>query len=207
MAFPQVVGSPVDTLAFASSTFTMNLPAGLVPANLLIAWISSDPDPSPTMSGWTRVGYNTGPSGTKTTSVWAKISNGSDTASLSGANIARISHCYQVSGASALLSDIGVTFTTTTASLNPPNLVMPAAEDILWFASARNDSDVTSAPANFTNLFESNFLGASWLDTARRQLNASSLDPGAFGGTVNNGHTSTVGIRPARPGNFLPFFS
>lgn len=89
----------------------------------------------------------------------------------------------------------------TSGNPNPPSLNPGAgAQDYLWIAVAmQEDGNLQSfgAPANFSNLVQTNGDDACGLVTARRELNASSLDPGTFSnGSGQSWVAFTVAIEP-----------
>lgn len=193
MPFPSVVGTPVQSQAL-SGNLTLTMPSTIYPGTLLIVIVGADSDTAATMAAdWTKKGYNS--NGTQGLAVWVKAADGSDTGTVSGASKGRFAHVYQVHDWTGDLADVLVQFTATN-NINPPSLNMTTAADHLWIAVARNNADITTAPTNFTDMVETNFFSSAWLASSRRAFNASSLDPGAYGGTLTAGNSLTIGIRP-----------
>ncbi len=205
MAFPTVVASA--TSSALSGNLTLTMPSGIGRGHLLIAVVAGDSDSAATMTAWDKIGY--GANGSKGDTVWRKmaVGEGSDAGVHTGGSKARMGHVYCIDGWSGVLTEVQAAFGSTN-TLNPPNLDMTTARDYLWLAAARSDPNITAAPTNFTDLLVNNVLGTAYLATARRAVNASSLDPGAFTGTSTSAHSLTIGVTPSPVprGAFLPFF-
>jgi len=203
MAFP-TVNAQAATTDTTTGVFTM--PAFTAGQLLLanVGCLTSATGASSVNGAWTLVG-STNVGSTTFVKVWAKVAQASDTCTVAGGGRSGgfITSIDNWSGSIA-----GIGYAGTTGAINPPALNMTTARDYLWFAGGSNfTNSITAAPTNYTNLANASFnAGDHLLALARRTLNASSEDPGAFTGTANTAGGWTVAIPPLGVGSFLPFF-
>lgn len=214
MAFPTPINSANTAAGFGSTAITVNMPASIVAGRLLLAWgCPGAAITSLTASAeWTQIG-STIVGGSYKIFVWGKAAAGGDTLTLTrGSANGTIVLVRQIDTWSGSLSDI--TLTGATASADPPSQT-PAggAKDYLWIAGrvVTGSTAATGAPTNYTDLVSNaSATTGSTLDTASRQFNASTENPGTFTGGSTTGPSSfTLSIAPGVStvtGNFLPFF-
>lgn len=133
-----------------------------------------------------------------------KIAEGSDVLTLTTNTGQQSSHAaYRITGG---YSVTGTSAGSTGGSnSNPPSHTPPdGTQDYLWIATRSGDNTVvaTVAPSSFSNLLTQAASGASGAstNTAERQLNASSLDPGTFTSATEQWVSWTLAISPVLPG-------
>lgn len=202
MTFPVVAGTNTSTQTSATS-HTVNLPASIAAGDLLIVlfgWPATADDVS-TPSGWTQfmnVLNNTRLYG------FYRVADGGEGSTLtvtSSSSAASRHNSYRITGYQGTLEVATATGSSTTP--NPPNLAPSwGAEDTLWIAAAHNSNTTAdiAAPTNYGNLLEA-FLSPFEMNSARRELNASSEDPGTFANASNaQWQAATIAIRPAAAG-------
>lgn len=214
--FPTVVSTATSQVS--STNFSPTMPASIVAGRLLVVVASADNASlsNPTASGWTRKALASRSSGSATIVVFAKVAAGSDTCTISGFGTpAWTGHAYQVANWSGTLSEVTAAATAgAITTLDPPNLSAGSTKNWLWIAACGNSNDITTIPTNYTDGLENNQSSQGWLASARRELNASSENPGVFGGTQSVPCVATIAIPPAVPpagntsgGAFLQFFT
>lgn len=201
MAFPTVVDSANTNVSSGATAISM--PASIVAGNLLLMFAGINiASGSPTISsGWTAVG-NTSNGPNLSLHVWAKVAAGGDTATITvpSSSPGGVT-TYQISGWDGVIADIGYAGAAVSAPVNPPALTMASTKDFLWFAAATQGgfSAPSAAPTNYTNLVNAG-TSAGFLGTARRNLTASSDDPGAFSGGSGTAVGATVAVTPTAAG-------
>lgn len=196
MAFPTVVNSA--TSSATTDPISVTMPASLVAGRLLLLFIGSNQgEAGNTLSGWTNLGnVASSPTGT-TIYAFAKVATGSDTASYSGGGTpSRCAIVYQIDNWWGDLTKVtGAVSANNLATLDPPNLAVPSADDYLWVTAAVSLGSVTGAPTNYSN-FLSKVQSPTTLGSAQRTLNASSENPGVFAGTATSPEAVTVAVGP-----------
>jgi hypothetical protein len=199
VAFPVVAGTMVST-GGSSSACSVDLPGSISAGNLLIMVLFTIAAPS-TPSGWTSI-VTTNAAGLFIT-VFAKSASGSEGATVSVTctdGDVSIHQAFRITGHSGLPA--GNAATGSNGNPDPPNRNPGSAADYLWLAFGSHIDvayTITGAPTNFTNLSVGQLNDVAELASARRELNASSLDPGAFtrtGGGVNDWQSVTLSIAP-----------
>lgn len=223
MAYPEVLASQV-TAAASGSTYDITVPGTPGLDQLWVTIVGGDNDSAATMAAvsgnntWVEMSY--GSNGTQGVTVFGSKcrGDGADDGRVSGASKVRFAHSYLIQGWGGTLTaggtsgDLRVAHGTTN-TLNPPNLNMSTSDEYLFIAALRQNANITGAPTNFTSLLVSNYVSVAYLGSARRQVTASSQDPGAFtsSGGASGAHALTIGVRPGSsglvdPAGFLPFF-
>jgi hypothetical protein len=98
---------------------------------------------------------------------------------------------------------VGTIASAAASSPNPPNCNPGTAKDYLFIACCSVDGNVavTGAPTNYTNLRNDRWANSNGggVASARRELNASSDDPGTFTAT-GNWQAQTIAIHPSAGG-------
>lgn len=200
MAFPVVAGTNSSFEGGFTANAVAALPASISAGDLLVvAFFTVTPITTP--SGWTQIATA---NATYYLTVVAKVASGSEGSTLSavqGAAGPSIHQSYRITGHGGLPT--GEAVGGTNADPNPPNHSPGSAADYLWLAFGssgdENGATLTGAPTSFTNL-TINEVNSVQLGSARRELNASSLDPSAFtrtGGGPNVWQAATIAIAPA----------
>lgn len=209
MAFPTVQGTPA-TNSGTPTTVTVNLPADLAAGELLIAFVALTHTAAATLTppaGWETV-YNTvgGGNNRRSACFWRK-SDGAEGASFAvtaSLSTAWATVAYRVNNWGGIPEGGTLATGVSTTNPDPPNLAPSwGARDTLWFAhmGRNNNSGTPTAPTDFTNIQRGGTTNAS-STVAERQLNAASLDPGAFTANSSSWGANTVAIRPPS----LPIF-
>lgn len=231
-AFPQVVTNSQSSInTSATTSHNVTLPTSLVNGNLLICMVAVDLANSVGWpGGWTEFFEASVGTGQTIAGAWRAI-DGSETSpiSVSTSGGTRSAHqCYQLSGAENPATQppqVPTAATGTSANPNPPALTPTGgAKDYLWFAVAGHEVTATpscvgtvgSYPANYGNGVHQTSGGGveteGRLAVARRELNASSEDPGTFTITAPDCSgmewaSTTIAVHPsgAAPAtNFFP---
>ena len=180
------------------------MPASISAGDLLIIIFGTRSNVTTTLAGWTEVGDST------YVHIYAKVAEGSDTATIQTSGNSRSAHVsYRLTGAEGASGVSATIGSQTGPSLNPNPPSHTAAwsqDDTLWIAVSVSDNDgdsstYTGIPTNYTNgVHKDNNNGAvsTHVGTARRELNATSDDPGAFTISVTKVYTgATIAIKPA----------
>lgn len=214
MAFPQVQSVAATTAAYATSDVSLNMPAGIVAGDLLIAFVSYNVGSQrnyTTPTGWRLLDRLYGNTSYESY-VYCRVAAGSDTCTLdrsagSGAVSARV---YRVDGWYGTLSgtddtgDLGgvegiwnyAYAAGDPSALNPTNW---GAEDTLWMVAGvvADSISITSYPLPDNN-GSTVSAGVSYrLGVCSDELNQESLDPAAFGmPSAAYSQTITIAIRP-----------
>lgn len=203
MPYPQVVGANGGANNTASNTHTVNLPADIAAGDLLIAMLM--------ISGIRNVTWPDGWSVDPDQQFAYKIADGDEGASITvdtdGAGVTSAHTTYRLTGHDAnnpVQSTEAVQFSGTQP--DPPNLAPSwGAADTLWIVAAgwiNGTITVNAYPSNYTNgrTDAGNSTGVA-IGSARRELNASSDNPGQFtlSSTATVGAVITLAIQPAPP--------
>lgn len=195
MAFPVVESDSTsqDTAADVTS-HTVDMPAGIVAGDLLVAFFACDGNPTITWpsganDGFTKIGTDIANGSATILSVAYRDANGSEPATIevTTSDAERSSHVvYRISGHDTAIApekSPGATGATT----NPdPDSLDPAgaAKDFLWLATGGADRNETwtDAPIDYTNLVTVTPPNnkAATIGSARRNLNADQENPGQF---------------------------
>lgn len=199
MTFPtvQATNTGVGT-ASTNTAHVANMPAGIAAGDLLIMVIGSPVAPG-TIScpGWTF--FSTESDGANANMAFAyKTATGSEgaTQAITTVNSVRLAFItYRISGWSGT-PERGTAAPGAGTSANPPSLSPSwGSADTLWIAACDATCDITSAPANYTNLLKN--ITTAYVGAAQRQLTASSDDPGTFTLTYGGSVAQTYAIKPA----------
>lgn len=214
MAFPQVATFAQSDSGITSVTsHSCTMPSGINAGDLLIAIIAVDQertvgiDTGASGSNWTirQQGSPTSPNNLITGAIITKVAEGSDALTVTS-SVSDIVNVYviRVTGAGAVYvsSPYG---SAAVADADPPNLAPGVgAKDFLWLAAVAFDAQTvaTAAPTNFTNLLTNagDASGACSISWARRELNAASLDPGAFTSAAQEYVAFTIAVEPVASG-------
>jgi hypothetical protein len=211
---PTVNSITPTTFGTDSATHNVSMPATVAAGDLLLAFFTSDGNPTITASGWTAL--STVSNGTNVTgSVWGKVAAGTEGGttvnfSTGGATEQGAAQVYRIdtgswSGTLATGTDATGASAGTTAAPNPAALdpASWAAENSLWIAYAAGGTytTVTTYPTGYANgthtIGGTGATGAS-TSTARVTSAASSVDPAAFAmSNSTSGVAFTAAVRGA----------
>jgi hypothetical protein len=171
-----------------ATSHTVNLPAGIVANNMLVVVFSSDGNPTITFpAGWTPLFQQANGTAVKL-GVWYKIAVGTEGATITVTTsvVERTAHTsYRLSTVHAWQIMCGTATTGVTTQPNPPSSTpIYGAKDYLWIAVCGYDVNrtVSTYPTNYANGrndYANNAAGCG-VGSARRELNATSEDPGVF---------------------------
>ncbi|HWO07476.1 MAG TPA: LamG domain-containing protein [Candidatus Paceibacterota bacterium] len=212
-AFPVVEATNTSITDPASATHNVSLPAGVNAGDLLIVFFTVDDADTVSIStpaGWSSTfdfEYSEVGGDDAQSAVFYKIADGSEGSAVTittTSGTGRSAHqSYRISGASGRV-EWGTSQTAEDASspITPdPPAVTPSwgAKDTLWLAVCsivpENVTSVT-APASYTDIL-SNQSSFSESCSARRELNASSENPGTFSGSGTGfWFANTLAIEP-----------
>jgi hypothetical protein len=214
--FPTVAATNSSNTQSGTS-HTVSLPASISSGDLLIVFFSAY-NGVPTSitatypAGWTKLYENTSqPSDLHPSNFSAayKTADGTEGSSISvttgGVNAETAHISYRITGwDSNVPPEAPAAASGGSTTPNPPSLTPSwGAADTLWLATAVSGfttATVSSIPTNYTNNININSSPGSTLRlaSARRELNASSEDPGTFTFSVSSQwRAGTVGIKPS----------
>ncbi len=198
MAFPSVVGTPVESSTpTAGTSHVFNLPTGITAGELLIIFINKGAGIATfnALAGWTELLDENIASGIV---IEYKLATGSEGASVtftSSASTRSAGIAYRVSGAedpAVVAPTLGTVGTGTSISPDAGNCNPGVSKDFLWFTmfgdageEADDDTWCNSAPTNYGNLLQK-ACGTSGVNlggivaVAYRTNTASSEDAGTF---------------------------
>lgn len=203
MAFPTVVSTNTSVQTPAGTSHTVSLPGSIVAGNLLLIFFATADIPTiTTPANWNLLRNKQETAGaTSQQSIFYKVATGSEGATVTittGTSFRSAHATYQISGYSgnpeASAGASGISGNPDPDSLTPSG----GAKDYLWIASGTCRSQTfSSAPTSYTNLLTAATSSQVAVGTARRELNATSTDPGNFTITASNEWTGvTVAISP-----------
>lgn len=191
--------------ASSGTSLTLTMPDSIIADRLLLTILVYDTSETPTLTGWTAIGGEGGNTGAQKMRLYARKATGSDSGTVTGTSKPRIAIVTQYTAWSGTVTDVKVTWGTT-STVNPPNHAPGQGSlDFCWLALLRNNSSsTTTSPANFSTIRQYNWSSLVWTSFADRALTASSLDPGAFNGTASSAVVGTASIPPGTFGNPKP---
>lgn len=198
MAFP-VVKAVNGGFGGASTTHTINLPAGIVAGDLLLVCLVTDAVAVTTPSGWTLLllteEFN------PSLRTYYRIADGSE-----GSTITITSGGFGSSAHTSFRIDLGDKREAVGVWSSPPNppSLSPSwgAQDTLWIAVCAygpGTTAVTSYPTDYTNGRNDRWNDASGfgVGSAYRSVRAASEDPGPFGlSPSGGGNVQTIAVSP-----------
>jgi hypothetical protein len=219
MSFPTVTNTSSDLETSGTTSHSITIGAH-VSGDLIAVFFTVESGGSQAVSvasgsgGWT-IGLEGASSGVFGAFVW-KIAGSAYESLVLGTTESQMStHITQVispTAGNAIASVDGTDTTGSSTNANPP-LHTPAfgSADYLWIvvANINQENIASAAPASYSNLqTRISDPGGSSTSIARRTLNATSTDPGAFTSPDAAWVASTVAIREAAivPSSFLGFF-
>lgn len=199
-AYPTIQAPANSTQTADTTSHPITLPTGVTVGDLLVVMFGFDGVPTVSIgsgSGWT-IEDQTALTAQGGAVIW-KIADGTDALTLTtSASERSAALTYRISGA------VDLELAVATGSADPPNLAPSGgSDDYLWlvFYTTQDNATATAAPANYTNFTTVNSTGSnngSSVAVARRNLTASSEDPGAFTspGTSGGRIAYTIAIFP-----------
>lgn len=200
--FPQE-RSNATTAGGIATTHNVNLPATIEAGDLLIMYIAIDGAEAITSppSGWTQLYDVANGTAVRHAAFWKRAVGNEDAGTeavtiANSDNIAAAVVAYEGAGD----PEAGTAATGSSENPDPPSLT-PAggAKDYLWIAAVGTDAgdgDVQSAPSGYLGLIAVDGTGIN-LGVARKELNASSDNPGTFDLLDTNAYVAnTIAIPP-----------
>lgn len=203
MAFPTVQSSAISGDTASTADFNATMPTGIAAGDALVAFAEcSSAQTWPTPTGWTQKDTVTGNS--KTTWCWAKVATGSDTMTVvrSGGSGNIIVAIYRIDGWLGSIGGIEADIISIFDNPDPPNLTPSwGSADTLWIAGGGGLPSSQTFPTNYTSNQLNSDTGGNTdrMQTATRNLTATSEDPGVFGtaGTLGHSFALTAAVQPA----------
>jgi len=200
--FPTVEGTNITSTSNNATSRTINLPTGIVAGDLLMVFaMGATTGANLVMSGWSTL-YNTTFQSDGTSAVFYKTAVGSDTSTMTSANVKVCATAYRISGWTGTPEAASAAHGNSNSP--DPDSLTPSwgKTNTLWIAAAHqsmNSGTVSSYPSSYTggvNGVASDASGGT-MGSAHRQLRAVSENPGAFTMSgSNNWAARTVAIRP-----------
>lgn len=211
MTFPVVAQTSSHRLDTTQTSHTYTLPTGISAGDLVVLTFSTIDATAAWPAGWNELFNTLSTAVTRHTAAY-RFCDGSEGASITvTTNNARQStgNGYRVTGADVSTPpEVGTPATGNDTLPNPPNLGPSwGAEDTLWLVTmgCQANAPTNSYPTNYTNGFRSASGGGISTDrtnssSARRDLNASSENPGTFDVGPSNRIwvANTIAIRPSQ---------
>lgn len=209
MAFPVVESLTATALDGDATAHLIAMPATVNDGDLLITILSNDgPATVTTPANWNLLGSTVHSSNTNRLSNYYKIAVGTEGGTtvdfVTSVAEEAVGHVYRISNWHGTTPpEIGTAADAASTLPNPPTLTPSwGAADTLWLAGYGADATETTSvyPTNYTNgQTDSTPAGGSCtLGSARRELNATSDDPGTF--TISASEqwiAQTFAIRPS----------
>lgn len=184
---------------------TVNLPAGIVATELLIALFASDGNETITFpGGWTQL-YQTNSAGQVTAGAWYRVADGTEGASITvtTTNNQMTAHTtFRISGYTGV-PEVGVTATGNSNAPDPPSLTSSWGVDrTLWIAVSANDMDraYNSYPNYYSNtrFDEAANVEGCGVASARIEKCTATENPGTFAlNLADEWIANTIAIRSA----------
>lgn len=202
MAFPAVAGTNTSSPGSSTTTHSVSLPASIAAGDLLVVYFGGWGGGTLTWpAGWTPL-FDTSNGTAARLAAAYRFADGSEGGSISvtSSTSIRSAHIsYRITGAHSSTAPVVGTATTGTSAAGDPPSLSPAggAKDYLWLAGVGFGSTTaaSAAPANYTNLLTRNDTNAG-VGSARRELNASSENPGGFTNPFSSWVANVVAIYP-----------
>lgn len=221
MAFPQVVSTAESARTSVGTDHDINLPPSIVAGNLLLVFFAKGSSAATTvdaLAGWDELIDEAGVA--RGLCILYRVADGTEgatiTLTLSGGSNKSASIAYQISGAEDPATQPPELSTVATGTSTAPDATTctptGGAKDYLWISffslageEADDDTWCNSAPASFGGLLQKTAgvagtnIGVE-LATATRELNAASLDAGAFNVDVSFAWRAyTMAVHPEPP--------
>lgn len=216
MTFPAVAATATSADTAAVTSHTVSLPASIAAGDLLIipfGWTSLLPQTITWPTGYTAI---TGAFVEQSTVVgvdaayrWADGTEGATISVTTNGATKSTHNSYRITGAENPATQApeaaNLTGTSATAPDGPPLTPTGGSKDYLWLVgcNADGETDISAAPTNYTDLLTAStgITGATSINcrmgSARRELAASSENPGQFNLTSTNWTAITIAIHPA----------
>jgi hypothetical protein len=213
MAFPTVEGTPTGGGdGSATTNHNVVLPTGIVAGELLLIYSSMAGAAISTITGWTKIGSSEGSGSNPSENWFYRFADGTEGSQVNLVTDNSVKNTFQAfrignHAGSGTPPETG-TYSSGTGAANaadPPALTPSwGSADTLWLAASAFSSGVTptAAPTNYTNLTTSVSTGGSVASrsgtgVARRELTATTDDPGVFTHSLNDWKAQTLAVRPA----------
>jgi len=200
--FPTVAATNTSNATEVTS-HAISLPADILSGHLLIVLLGLADNRTTTWpGGWTEM-WSVSSAGAVVFEGYYRIADGTEGATITvTTNFGTTSghNSYRITGYADTPED-GTPATGSGTTPDPPSLTPSwGAEDTLWLACMMHDvADITGFPTNYTDGIESSAGSSSAITgSARRELNATSENPGTFTVSLSfDWIANTIAIRPA----------
>ena len=203
MAFPVVQATATSEEAVNIESHTVSLPTGIGVDDLLVVIFATADTTVTFPAGWTSI-FNLRDVGRdKRTVVYYRRADGTEGSSItvttstskqSGHN------AYRITGwedPSTQAPEVSTGATGADANPNPDSLTPTGgAKDYLWIAFSSTEGNTTAIPTSYTDELDSTGTANRRASSARRELNATSEDPGTFTNEFTGWTAGTVAIHP-----------
>ena len=209
MAFATIVSVTATAFGTAATAHLVGLPTLNSGDLAVLLWMSHDGGAPTTPTGWTQI-HTFAVGSVSHSRVYTRKADGGEGATVdvvTGTNAFAAAQVYRVTGWSGTLTDVEMS-ENDGASENPnsPSLTPTfGAADHVWLTvshSIDDDETVTAYPTNYTDGVNTLSGGGTnsgpAVGSARRELNATSENPGTF--TISGGETwaaITIAIPPS----------
>lgn len=211
MAYPQTTTPTPQIFDTDTTTHLVEMPATVNSGDLLLTIAVNDDDNLfTTPTGWTELNQDTHSEAEVNFGVWAKVADGTEGGTTvdweTDGSEQVVATVYRVTSWYGTIAGVEVgTFSEGNSDIPDPPSLSPSwgAEDTLWIACYGNDSEETATayPTNYTDGITASTgtgSGRCGSGSARRELNATSDNPGTF--TLSSDEQwlgQTIAIRPA----------
>ncbi len=195
MAFPTVESLTETPFGSNATEHLVAMPATVNSGDLLVALFSNDGDSTVTTpGGWSLLGTETADAAADDRlSIYSRDADGTEGGTtvdfVTSADQQAAAQVYRITGWGGTVPDdteLGSFATGSDANPDPPSLSPSwGAEDTLWLAISNHidgDRNIDVYPASYTDgtMTVASAAAGTSLQSARRELNAASEDPGAF---------------------------
>ncbi|KKK74017.1 hypothetical protein LCGC14_2887990, partial [marine sediment metagenome] len=195
--FP-IVESTATTSTPLQEDHTVNLPSGIVDGDLLLIFVDIEDTAAGITfpGGWTQFFFVS--DGINRMWGFWRDADGTEGATISVTTTPfaerGVYNAYRISGAEDPIITQPPEVTTFIGANLPSLTPTGGAKDYLWLVVLGTSSSGGAPPANYGN--EVSVINFNSMESARRELNAASEDPGDYAGGGANKLTATIAIHP-----------
>lgn len=202
MTFPVVETETVSEQGSAGTSHPVSLPSGIVAGNLILVFFQIDTSSGSTVTfpaGWTKfVEDQHASAGSRLICAWRKATGGETGVTVTSSTSERSAHCsYRIRDADD--PDTQPPEANSVDGVNSPSLTPTGgAKDYLWFTviGANGNVVLTNPGGGYGNQSAESRTTNNSIAAARRELNASSDDPGSWSSGASFNVVATVAVHP-----------
>lgn len=204
-AFPVLRSTSNDISSTLGTSHTIDLPSGVQAGDLLVLIYTARSDSTgqttpPVPTDWTSLALYDAASTFKTRVLYRIASGAHTTVTITtpGQNTGLTSNCYCFSSFSEVPVVSGGTTLASTSSPNPPSLTVPGGWGVsphclfLSVVHSNGNNTVSSNSTNYSNRVSSSNSNNNRTWSARRELQATSDDPGSWSLSSSTGTVATT---------------